>query len=167
MICICSETPADIAAIETVTIAAFRTAAHASGTESLIVRALREAGQLSVSRVAEREGIVIGHAAASPVTISDGSEGWYGLGPVSVEPAHQRQGVGARLVAAVLVDLRSLGAAGCVVLGDPLYYARFGFRAEASLVLPEVPPDYFQALAFGGAVPRGTVAYHAAFYVTA
>jgi putative acetyltransferase len=157
------EIAADISAIENVTTAAFLHAEHRSGTEQYIVAALRQAGQLSVSLVAEIDGRVAGHVAVSPVTISDGSEGWYGLGPISVLPDFQRQGVGSQLMQAALAALRERGARGCVLLGDPAYYRRFGFAPDPRLVLPEVPPEYFQALPFGGAVPTGTVAYHPAF----
>lgn len=61
------ETSRDVAAIDRVTKAAFATARHASGTEHLIVRGLRDAGQLSISLVAEERGVVIGHVAVSPV----------------------------------------------------------------------------------------------------
>jgi predicted N-acetyltransferase YhbS len=105
--------------------------------------------------------------AVSPVSLSDGASGWYGLGPVSVAPARQGQGIGTRLVTRALADLRALGAAGCVVLGEPRYYSRFGFTTEPSLVLPAVQAAYFQALSFGGAVPTGTVTYHESFHVTA
>lgn len=158
-----SETTADIAAIDAVTAAAFLNAEHRSGTEQHIVAALREAGQLSVSMVAELDGRIVGHVAVSPVTISDGSDGWYGLGPISVLPELQRAGVGSRLMQAALTALRERDARGCVLLGDPIYYRRFGFAPDPRLVLPGVPPEYFQALPFGTAVPTGTVAYHAAF----
>jgi putative acetyltransferase len=59
--------------------------------------------------------------------------------------------------------LREQGAAGCVVLGDPAYYGRFGFKAEPDLRLEAVPPQYFMAQAFGTALPRATVTYHPAF----
>lgn len=157
------ETPRDVEAIDAVTIAAFRNAGHTSGTEQFIVRALREAGQLAVSLVAEEDDAVVGHVAASPVMLSGGDAGWYGLGPVSVAPAFQGRGIGGRLVRQALNGLRTRGAAGCVVLGEPGYCGRFGFAAEASLVLPGVPPEYFQAIAFTGVVPAGTVVYHEAF----
>lgn len=157
------ETQADIEPIEIVTAAAFKDAQHTSHTEQFIVRALRDAGQLSVSLVAEEADRIIGHVAASPVTISDGSTNWYGLGPVSVAPAQQRQGVGSALIQTALAELRALGAAGCVVLGEPGYYHRFGFRAQPTLALPGVPAEYFQALALAGALPAGTVSYHQAF----
>lgn len=153
----------DIAAIESVTVAAFRSAPHASHAEHAIVRALRRAGQLTVSLVAVRDGHVVGHIALSPVAISNGAAHWYGLGPVSVLPAHQGQGIGSRLVDRALANLRALGASGCVVLGDPCWYASFGFKAEPSLVLPGVPPRYFQAISFAGPIPSGQVSYHASF----
>lgn len=157
------EAPADAAAIEAITAAAFRNAPHSSHTEHFIVRALREAGQLSVSLVADDDGIVVGHVAVSPVTISDGTVGWYGLGPVSVAPDRQGRGIGARLVEHALSELRRTGASGCAVLGEPGYYSRFGFIAEPSLTLPGVPPEYFQAVTFAGPLPTGEVSYHESF----
>lgn len=157
------EAPHDIAAIEAVTIAAFLNVAHTDHTEQFIVKALRSSGQLSVSLVAEDNGIVVGHVALSPVTISNGTTDWYGLGPLSVAPQHQRRGIGTLLMEQLLDELRGLNACGCVVLGDPGYYGRFGFTAEPSLVLPGVPPEYFQAISFGGPLPSGTVSYHQSF----
>lgn len=153
----------DIAAIESVIVAAFRNATHTSHTEQFIAKALRSSGQLSVSLVAVDNGKIIGHVALSPVSISNGATHWYGLGPLSVAPEHQGQGVGSQLVDQALTELRKLGASGCVVAGDPSYYARFGFRAEPSLVLLGMPPKYFQAISFVGPVPAGMVSYHEAF----
>src|SRR5512135_3448560 len=158
-----AEAPQDFAAIEAVTIAAFLNAPHTSHTEQFIVGALRNSGRLSVSLVADHNGTVIGHIALSPVVISNGATHWFGLGPISVAPEHQCQGVGANLVQHALAELRRLGASGCVVLGDPEYYARFGFKVEPSLVLTGVPSEYFQALSFGGPLPSGTVSYHESF----
>ena len=157
------EVASDTSAVEAVTIAAFQNAAHTDHTEQFIVRDLRKFGQLSVSLVAVENYLIIGHVAVSPVTISDGAEAWYGLGPISVLPERQRQKVGARLMEHALLELRTLGAAGCVVLGDPRFYSRFGFSVEHSLVLPGVPEEYFQAISFNGALPTGVVSYHAAF----
>jgi putative acetyltransferase len=157
------ESPTDVAAIEAVTVAAFLNATHTSHTEQFIINALRQSGQLSISLVADENGAVIGHVAVSPVAVSDGAAGWYGLGPLSVAPERQGQGVGGQLMAQALSELRRLGAAGCVVLGDPNYYSRFGFTAEPSLALPGVPPEYFQAIAFAGSLPAGEVSYHESF----
>lgn len=158
-----AETPADAAAIRAVTAAAFENAPHAEGTEPAIVAALRQAGALTVSLVAEWGGTLVGHVAVSPVTISDGTPGWYGLGPLSVLPAWQDRGIGSRLMREALQLLQERGAAGCVVLGNPAYYGRFGFKADPRLVLPGVPPEYFQAVAFAGGFPTGTVRYHEGF----
>lgn len=159
------EIAADAPAIAAVTVAAFCDAAHSDGTEPRIIDALRRAGQLTVSLVAEQGGAIIGHVAISPVRLSGGEAGWYGLGPIAVAPAWQRQGVGARLMSQALADLRARRAAGCVVLGDPAFYARFGFSAQTALRLPGVPQAYFQALVFDGPLPTGSVAYAEAFSV--
>jgi putative acetyltransferase len=161
------EVASDAFAIDAVTIAAFRAAAHSSHTEQFIIRALRTDGQMAVSLVADEDGKVIGHVAVSPVAISDGTPGWYGLGPISVAPERQGQGIGTLLMHHALSELKVLGAAGCVVLGEPSYYSRFGFTAEPVLVLPGVPAEYFQAISLKGSLPRGEVKYHAAFDATA
>ena len=160
------ESPPDIPAIFAVTEAAFRGAPHSAGTEQFIVNALRRAGRLAVSLVAESDGAVIGHVAVSPVTVSDGSAGWYGLGPISVLPGHQRRGVGSQLMQAVLQALRDRGAAGCLLVGDPAYYRRFGFRPVPGLVYPGVPAENFMAVSFGAAVPQGVATFDPAFGAT-
>jgi putative acetyltransferase len=67
-------------------------------------------------------------------------------------------------VQTALDQLREQGASGCVVLGEPGFYGRFGFAPEPGLILPGVPPEYFQALAFGDRLPpMGEVEYHPAF----
>ncbi len=163
-----TEQAGDAAAIDAVTQAAFAHAPHSQQTEHHIVCALRAAGALAVSRVAvDAGGAVVGHVAASPVTLADDQQGWFGIGPLSVLPAQQRQGVGAQLMRSVLQALRGRGAAGAVLLGDPAYYARFGFAPRPGLVLPGVPVEYFQALVFAGDVPQGAVTYHLAFGATA
>lgn len=158
-----SEQPSDASAIEAVTVAAFKDAPHTDHTEHFIVRELRRTGALTVSLVAHDGGEIVGHVAVSPVSISNGATRWHGLGPISVLPARQGQGIGTQLMRSALSALRASGAAGCVVLGEPGYYARFGFVADPGLVLPGVPPSYFQAVAFSEPLPSGTVDYHAAF----
>ncbi len=160
------ETNLDVPAITALTEAAFLNAPHTGHTEHFIVNALRRAGQLTLSLVAERDGVVVGHVAVSPVSVSDGATGWYGLGPISVLPALQGQGIGSALMHAALDGLRARGAAGCLLVGDPAYYTRFGFRPVPGLVYPGIPPEYFMALAFGVSIPQGTVSFHAAFEAT-
>lgn len=158
-----NETPADIEAITAITVAAFRPLAISQHTEQYIIDALRTAGALTVSLVAEVDGRVVGHIAFSSVTLSDGTPGWYGLGPVSVLPEYQRRGIGTALVEAGLARLKHLGARGCCLVGHPGYYRRFGFANPPGLVLEGVPPEVFFALAFAGPVPQGKVAFHEAF----
>ena len=161
-----AEAPGDVNAIDGVIVAAFRSAAHRSGTEQHIVRALRAANALTVSLVAT-DGVAVGHVAVSEVRVDGRACNWFGLGPVSVMPSHQGCGIGSQLIEAALVSLRERSAAGCVVLGNPNYYGRFGFRPDADLVLPDVPPAYFQALSFRAPQPRGVVEYHPAFNANA
>ena len=164
-ICIRLETKHDVPAIEEVTLAAFMNAEHTDHNEQFIIRGLREADHLSISLVAEDEvtHTIVGHVAVSPINIADGSENWYGLGPISVLPQYQGNGVGSSLMKRALADLQSRHAAGCVVLGNPKYYTRFGFKADPSLQLPGVPLEYFMALTWRKPTPTGTVSYHKAF----
>lgn len=157
------ESPADIDAITAVTVAAFQTLDISHHTEHLIVLALRAAQALSVSLVAEMEGRVVGHIAFSPVTLSDGTPGWYGLGPVSVLPALHRQGIGSALIQEGLRRLQALGAKGCCLVGHPAYYGRFGFQHPEGLGHEGVPPEAFFALVFNGPMPQGVVMFHEAF----
>jgi len=158
-----SESPSDVDAIDAVTRDAFAGRSYSSQTEHIIVRGLRDAGVLTVSLVAVANGVVVGHVALSPVQVSGAASGWFGLGPVSVTPALQRQGIGQALVRAALAALRTAGAAGCVVLGSPAYYQRFGFAHRPELSLPGVPPAHFMGQAWVLPVPVGDVAFHAAF----
>jgi predicted N-acetyltransferase YhbS len=158
-----SERSTDVVAISFLTTAAFENAPHSSGTEARIVEGLRTSGALTVSLVAVDQGEIAGHVAFSPVTI-DGTRGdWYGLGPVSVRPDKHGRGFGQLLVRAGLEQLRVLQAAGCVVLGDPRYYHRFGFESDPALTYSGHPSPYFQRLLLGGPPARGDVAYHPAF----
>jgi putative acetyltransferase len=157
------EVPADVDAITEVTEAAFRDMQMSSHTEQFIVSALRRTGALAISLVAEIEGRVVGHIAFSPVTLSDGTRNWYGLGPVSVLPARQRHGIGSALIQEGLSHLRAMKAAGCCLVGHPDYYGRFGFEHPAGLAHEGVPPEAFFALAWNGPMPQGTVAFHEGF----
>lgn len=156
------EHPDDVQNISSLTTAAFALAPHSAGTEASIIAGLRAGGALTLSLVARGPGGLVGHAAFSPVEIG-AAAGWYGLGPVSVAPAQQGQGIGAALIRDGLARLAAMGAAGCVVLGDPGYYRRFGFVPGTGPVYPGLPPEYFMALTFAGQTPTGPVTYHPAF----
>ena len=167
-----SESPADIASIHALTRAAFLDAPHAAHTEHFIVDALREAGALTLSLVAVEDDLVVGHVAVSPITISGGvppdgapggAPGWYGLGPLSVLPQRQHQGIGSKLMQAALRQLQDQGAAGCVLAGNPAYYSRFGFVHQNRLVFPALPAEFFLVRTFSAPTPLGVVAFHEAF----
>lgn len=162
------ERASDVDAIGRVIVAAFADEPQHGQFERRIVDALRAGGALSVSLVAERDERVIGHVAFSPVSIGGApaaSQQWYGLAPLAVRPDCWRQSIGAGLVRTGLDALRRLGARGCVVLGDPAYYARFGFKPFDGLVFAHALPGHFLALSFDATAPRpsGEVRYHDAF----
>lgn len=158
-----NESAADVSAIGEVTVSAFETLEISNHTEQFVVEALRAAHALTVSLVAELNGAVIGHIAFSPVTISDGTPDWYGLGPVSVMPSHQRHGIGKALIEHGLSRLKAKHARGCCLVGHPGYYRQFGFQNPSDLVVEGVPPEVFFALSFDGRYPQGTVTFHEGF----
>ena len=113
--------------------------------------------------ISELDGRVIGHIAFSPVTVSDGTPDWYGLGPVSVLPEFQRQGVGKALIEEGLSQLKALHARGCCLVGHPGYYGRFGFINYPGISVEGVPPEVFFVLSFDGQYPQGIVNFDEAF----
>jgi len=158
------EGPEDAAVIRALTAEAFAGKPYASGTESAIVDALRDADALTLSLVAvDHDGQIVGHVAVSAVTAGDAQEGWYGLGPLSVRLDRQRAGVGGALVAEALAALTQAGAKGCVLVGDPAYYSRFGFTSDPAITYPGVPQPYLQRLIIDGPAPEGEIAFHTAF----
>jgi putative acetyltransferase len=161
-----TETQADHTAVDGVIGAAFAEMPGGGRVERRIVEALRQEDALTISLVADIDGRIAGHIAFSPVTIGDTAQGWYGLGPLAVAPGDQKRGVGSALILAGIAELERLRAHGCVVLGEPDYYSRFGFRHLPELVYPDAPAEYLMALPFGEHSARGVVAYHPAFSVS-
>jgi putative acetyltransferase len=142
----------DVAAIHVLHAASFPTDA-----EARLVSLLRAAGHLPVSLVAEVDGAVVGHVAFSPVMAVTGAVG-AGLAPVAVSGPHRRQGIAARLIEDGLAACRSTGFGWAVVMGEPAYYSRFGFRPASEFGLAD---EYgggpaFQAVELvPGALPSG------------
>lgn len=154
----------DQAAIREITALAFAEVEHSDQTEPLVIDRLRANGALTVSLVASSDDQLIGHIAFSPVTIDGSHDDWFGLGPVSVVPEHQCEGIGSALIREGLARLEARGAAGCVVLGDPAYYPRFGFRQRDGLRYAGAPPEYFMSMSFRNhEIPKGNVNYDPAF----
>jgi len=161
-----NERAADIDAITEVTLAAFKNHPISKHTEQFIINALRSAGALTISLVAEINGQVVGHIAFSPVTVSDGAKGWYGLGPVSVLPDYQKQGIGKALISEGLSLLKDMGGQGCALVGDPNYYKRFGFKNYPEMIHEGIPQEFFLVLPFTEKIPKGIVVFHEGFKAT-
>ena len=150
------ERPGDADAIRHVNEVAFGRPA-----EALLVQALRAAGALTLSLVAEVEGVIVGHLAFSPVQIvgAGGVRSAEGLAPLSVHPEHQQRRIGARLVVAGLELLREAGHGAVVVLGEPSYYSRFGFQPARRWGLRwelDAPEEAFMALELRTGALAGT-----------
>lgn len=158
------EVETDHPAIYDLTRRAFAPMRFAAGNEQDLISILRDLGALSLSLVAEHQGEVVGHVALSPVTHESGEAGWFGLGPISVEPALQRQGVGGALIAEARRWLSDRGARGCILTGDPNYYPRHGFLPAPQHAPEAEPPEYFMALSLAGALPAGRFRFHPAFH---
>ena len=153
-----SERPADQAAIHAVHAAAFPTTA-----EARLVDALRTARRLRISLVAVVDDAIVGHVAFSPVHVPGATDG-LGLAPLAVVPADQRRGIGAELVREGLAACEHVGCGFVVVLGDPSYYGRFGFKPASIFGLRDAYGGgaAFQAMELrAGAIPTagGTVRY--------
>jgi predicted N-acetyltransferase YhbS len=158
-----SEKSSDIEAINEVTKVAFEDHPFSQQTEHFIIHDLRAAGALTISLVAEVDGRVVGHITFSPVTISDGTTNWHGLGPVSVLPKYQGGRIGTALVNNGLALLKSMGSKGCALVGLPTYFNRFGFKNHPQLIHEGIPQEVFVAKSLVGRVPSGTVEFHQAF----
>ena len=107
--------------------------AFARPAEAKLVDALRDAGALSISLVAESGGRLVGHVAFSPVRVGEGAAAWeaLALGPIAVDPDRQGAGVGSALVRAGLERCRTERHLVVFVLGHSGYYRRFGFEPAA------------------------------------
>lgn len=149
------ELPDDVDAIRAVTAAAFRTAAHSAppvepggdpGEATLVSWLRADPGWVpELSLVAVVDGAVVGHVVCTRAHVDDGPV--LGLGPVSVLPDHQGSGVGSALMHAVLGAADALGESLIGLLGDPAYYARFGFVPASSVgvLAPDAAwGEYFQ-----------------------
>lgn len=158
------EQDSDHAIIGEVTELAFRDMPYSAGDEQIVIERLRVAGALSLSLVAVVDDEVIGHIAFSPAVAPGAALPWFALGPVSVLPAHQRRGIGSALIEYGLTQLRELGAAGCILIGDPAFYRRFGFEHSPDNVPVDEPAEYFMVNAFCDSLPDGSFEFHPAFY---
>lgn len=158
------EEPRDRPAIYDVTKRAFAPMPFAAGDEQDLINVLRDVGALSLSLVAEQQGKVVGCVALSPVTHESGEDGWFGLGPISVEPALQRKGIGGALIAEAKAWMKARKARGCILVGDTNYYPRHGFLPSPAHTPEKEPPEYFMMLPLDGTTPAGRFSFHPAFH---
>lgn len=161
------EAQGDASAIHALTARAFSAMPFSDGSEPAIVAALRAQGELSLSLVATDGEQLVGQITFSPVTVDGVHDGWFGLGPVSVQPDRQRSGIGSALIRAGLERLEAMNAKACVLVGNPDYYSRFGFEANVGLIYGDVPAEYIQRLVLAGTAKRGTLQYSPAFELAA
>ena len=116
-----------------------------------------------MSLVAESEGVIVGQVAFSPAHTPESALGWYALGPLAVLPAHRRAGIGSALVYAGLEAITELGARGCILTGNPSYYARFGFKLSPANAPSNEPSEFFMVKLLHGQLPVGPIRFHEAF----
>ena len=160
------ETPQDIFAIRKLTEAAFAPMPYSDGSEAKIIDRLREEGNLTLSLVTADQDQVLAHIAFSPVTVERTRGNWCGLGPVSVAPSWQKQGIGTTLIGEGLSRMKKRGTAGCVLIGAPDFYQRFGFQSDPALSYGNVPRQFVQFLSFDGVIPIGAIRYRPAFEIS-
>lgn len=160
MIHIRPERPADIPAIHALTDVAFAPMPYGDGTEAHSIDLMRKDGDLLASLVATKEDVVLGHIAFSPMQSIGGTQtNWVGLGPISVDPAHQHTGIGSALIHAGLAQMRAAGYPGCALIGNPAYYSRFGFVAPGTISYRDLPSALVQALPFDTDIPSGELVF--------
>ena len=157
------ETSNDHDAIRALTARAFAPKPYSNGTEPSVIEALRESGELTLSLVALEGDTCLGQITFSPVTIDGVHDGWFGLGPIAVEPARQGEGIGAALIGEGLEYLKKTGAKACVLIGDPTYYNRFGFEANTGLSYGDLDARFIQRLVLAGPDKSGSLLYSPSF----
>ena len=137
--------PADYDSIYAFVRTAFETAKVSDGAEQDFVLDLRQGGFIpELELIAEEDGLLIGHIMLTRAFIRrDGASfGTLLLAPLSVALERRSRGVGAALVREALGRAKTLGHTSVVLVGDPAYYGRFGFRAAAPVTYPGVPGGY-------------------------
>lgn len=154
----------DYAAIYDGTKRAFAPTLFAGGDEQEWIGRFRGAGVLALSLLAEMDGRVVGQITLTPAFAADGSPGWFALGPIAVAPEFPSKKIGSEMMGAVIVWLREQDAAGCVLVGNPAYYSRFGFKRYPALAPEREPAEYYQILPLRVKEPSVVVGFHPLFH---
>ena len=159
-----TETPEDLQDIWQVTKDAFADMPYAGGDEQDLVNVLRSIGALSLSLVATDGDELVGQVTFSPATISSSVGTWFALGPISVKPGRQSEGIGGQLIEAGIDAIQELDAWGCILTGNPDYYSRHGFSLAPERCPTKESSEYFMLRMINNQVPTGKFAFHDAFY---
>ncbi|RWE96544.1 MAG: N-acetyltransferase [Mesorhizobium sp.] len=141
---------------------------HAFGqqAEAGLVDALVTGGDAVVELVAEEDGQVVGHILFSRLYVQSGGKRFaaVALAPLAVEPSFHGTGIGGALIREAHIRLKEAGETLAVVLGDPVYYGRFGYtHGRAANFDSEYQGEALQALAWGDAPETGRLVYASAF----
>ncbi len=149
------ETAADFEAIMNVTLAAAKLhqVGKLGGYHTL--NEMRKSGMLALSLVAEIDRTVVGHAAFFPLHVAAGDKGWYALGPISVLPECQSQGIRKALIAEGLEILRAMHGRGVAIVGDPDYFKPLGFLNAPQLAARQADADGIMVMPFDNRMPHG------------
>lgn len=121
--------------------------------------ALRESGDLFLSLIAEENSRIIGHLALSPVAITGTAARWMGLGPISVEPERQRQGIGSTLVQSAMTYCRTNEISGIALIGNPAVYGPMGFQSNHAFTYRDLSNQLVQYLTLSGSDPVGELTF--------
>jgi putative acetyltransferase len=157
------EADSDYDNIYALTQQSFAPMAYSDGDEQDLINALRDVGALALSLVATNGVRIVGHIAFSNATAADGTPHWFALGPVSVAPDLQGRGIGGALIREGIAQLTAIGAAGVILVGNPNYYQRFGFRLCPDLAPIGQPKAYFMILPLDNKAPNCVVSFHPLF----
>jgi putative acetyltransferase len=157
------ETDSDIEAIYGLTQQAFAPMPYSDGDEQDLINRLRDHAALSLSLVAQDGDTIVGHVAFSPAKAEDGTPGWFALGPVSVSPDRQGQGIGDQIIREGIRRLVEQNAAGLILIGNPKYYRRFGFVVSPDAAPVGQPKEYFMVLPLRATTPKSVIAFHPLF----
>ncbi len=158
------EEPRDIDQIYDVIKRAFAPMPFSDGNDQELPNRFRNAGELRLSLVAVQDDAVVGHVAMTEAQHESGEVGWFALGPIAVEPALQRRGIGSALIAEAKRWMNEINARGCILIGDTNYYPRHGFLPSPDHAPLNEPTEYFMVLAMTGDVPSGRFRFHPLFY---
>lgn len=157
------ERPDDYEWVVELTERAFETMPFSDGKEGMLVHNLRKSDSFipELSLVAEYKGTVVGHILFTPVIIDNGTQKFKSLilGPVSVLPELQKQGIGSQLIHTGHQKARELGHHSVILVGHPEYYPKFGYKScstwNIKSTLPLPSDDVFMAVELSAGALRG------------